>query len=163
MNKPITPESILPYKHDYKEGAWTEYSLAELGWFVHLLVQRSSHRANLEKRRKDLYDARNYLNMMDAQLDHLEDQLYEDMKRVEESNVSTTPEKPEVGNEEIPKEEWDKLHPDAPDLLPTSEEAQKVDPPEGIDPDKPDLPAPREDDDPEITNLHAPVEKKDES
>ena len=142
MNKPMTPESIFPHKYDYKEGAWTEYSLAELGWFVHLLVQRSSHRSNLEKRRKDLYDARNYLNMMDAQLDHLENQLYEDLKR----------------SEEMPKEEWDKQHLNAPSL-PSTEE---VDPPEGNDPDKPDLPAPKGDV-PEITNLHAPVEKKDES
>lgn len=75
-----TPESIKPHEDDYKDKSWCEYSLTELGMWVHLLVMRSSHRSNLKKRAKDLYDARNYLAMMDAQVSHLEDQLFEDIK-----------------------------------------------------------------------------------
>lgn len=80
MNEAGIPDSIKVHQDDYKDKAWCEYSLMELGWWVHLLVQRSSHRSNPKKRAKDLYDARNYLAMMDAQVSHLEDQLFEDIK-----------------------------------------------------------------------------------
>ena len=66
------PETIKPHAGDYKSGAWAQYSLAELGMWVHLLATRATHRDNPEKRKKDLYDARNYLDMMRARLDELE-------------------------------------------------------------------------------------------
>lgn len=62
-------ESLQKHEEDYKPQAWEEYTLAELGNFVHLLVKRSKHRSDPEKRKKDLYDADNYLNMMRAQLE----------------------------------------------------------------------------------------------
>lgn len=71
MGEVKTPESIKPHSDDYKKGAWTDYDLMELGMWVHLLVKRSSHRSNLEKRGKDLRDARNYLDMMEAQVGNL--------------------------------------------------------------------------------------------
>ena len=46
-----------------------DYTLQELGYWVHLLATRSQHRSNPEKRAKDLYDAQNYLDMMQARLD----------------------------------------------------------------------------------------------
>jgi hypothetical protein len=66
-----TPESIKPHSQDYKDKSWEDYELYELGWWVHLFVKRSQHRANVEKRNKDLYDAQDYLNIMQAKLDDL--------------------------------------------------------------------------------------------
>lgn len=71
------PENIKPHADDYKDMSWVCYDPAELGQWVALLVKRSTHRSNLQKRAKDLYDARNYLSMLDAQLSCLEDELFE--------------------------------------------------------------------------------------
>ncbi len=64
-----TPESLNEHQPKYNEGAWTEYTLQELGNWVHLFTKRSYHRKDHDKRAKDLLDAQNYLNMMQAQLD----------------------------------------------------------------------------------------------
>ena len=69
MTEPTTPESIKPHAQDYLDGAWRRYTLAELGWWVHLFHKRASHRRDPAKRAKDLRDARNYLEMMAAHLD----------------------------------------------------------------------------------------------
>lgn len=63
------PESIEHHQVDYKQNAWQQYSLQELGNWVHLFVKRSEHRQNKEKARKDLHDAQNYLNIMQAYID----------------------------------------------------------------------------------------------
>jgi len=68
-----SPESIESHSEDYKTDAWKEYSMWELGNFVHLLAKRATHRDNPEKEKQDLYDARNYLRMMEAKLDALEE------------------------------------------------------------------------------------------
>jgi hypothetical protein len=57
---------------DYKDAAWKEYSVQELGNFIHLLVKRASMRDNAEKRSKDLYDAHNYLTMIEMHLQSAE-------------------------------------------------------------------------------------------
>lgn len=59
------------HANDYKPNAWEAYSFQELGSWVHLLAKRSEHRDNKEKRQKDLYDAQNYLSMMQSKLDEL--------------------------------------------------------------------------------------------
>lgn len=64
--------NIEKHDGDYKPLAWEAYTLAELGQWVHLLATRSQHRDNADKRAKDLYDARNYLDMMRAKLDAIE-------------------------------------------------------------------------------------------
>lgn len=69
-----TPTSILPHTSDYKSQSWKAYTLQELGMWVHLFAKRAQHRTNPEKRAKDLYDAQNYLNMMQAHLDELKSQ-----------------------------------------------------------------------------------------
>lgn len=53
---------------DYKRHAWQQYTLMELGNWVHNLVKRATHRANGEKALKDLHDAKNYLGMMEEKL-----------------------------------------------------------------------------------------------
>lgn len=63
-----TPESIKQFSSQYKDNAWKQYSLDELGHFVHLLVKRAGHRVDSLKRDKDLTDAQNYLNMMQAHI-----------------------------------------------------------------------------------------------
>lgn len=64
--------NIEQHAADYKPKAWEAYTLAELGQWVHLFAKRAEHRDNAEKRAKDLYDARNYLDMMRAKLDAIE-------------------------------------------------------------------------------------------
>lgn len=66
-----TPESLKPHEPDYKPAAWRAYTLAELGWWVHLLATRAGHRADAAKRGKDLGDAQAYLDMMQARLNDL--------------------------------------------------------------------------------------------
>ena len=70
---PLTaPPELEPFEVEYRDQAWKEYSLYELGHFVHLLAKRATHRSDPEKRAKDLRDARNYLRMMEAHLDDLD-------------------------------------------------------------------------------------------
>ena len=57
------PEEIEEHQGKYKEGKWATYTEEEFRWWVHLLTQRALHRSSLEKKRKDLIDARNYLLM----------------------------------------------------------------------------------------------------
>lgn len=64
--------AIAEHAADYKANAWRAYTMAELGWWVHLLSTRAAHRDSAEKRAKDLKDARNYLAMMDAKLKDIE-------------------------------------------------------------------------------------------
>lgn len=63
---------IRAHDQDYKEEAWKQYSMQELGNWVHLLSKRAQHRSNLDKCKKDLYDARNYLSMMEEKLKEIE-------------------------------------------------------------------------------------------
>jgi hypothetical protein len=65
-----TPESIKEHQPDYKGHAWKRYTLAELGMWVHLLVERAGHRDNEQKKAKDLRDAQNYLDIMQAHIDN---------------------------------------------------------------------------------------------
>jgi len=67
------PESLDAHDKDYKPKAWQAYTLQELGNFVHLLAKRANHRSDLEKRKKDLLDARNYWRMMGSWLDMLDE------------------------------------------------------------------------------------------
>lgn len=60
--------SIEKHKEDYKEDAWKNYTITELGNWVHLLCKRAEHRDNNEKAKKDLYDANNYLWMIEQKL-----------------------------------------------------------------------------------------------
>lgn len=64
-----TPDSIQKHEPDYKAQAWDQYTMFELGYWVHLLSTRATHRDNAEKAKKDLYDAQNYLDMMQSKLD----------------------------------------------------------------------------------------------
>lgn len=64
-----TPETIKSHAKDYNDRAWEQYSIQELGNWVHLLVKRASHRSDATKRAKDLYDAQNYLNMIQSHVD----------------------------------------------------------------------------------------------
>ena len=63
-----TPSSIAEHQADYRDGAWEEYTCEELVQWVSLLVKRATHRGNPDKRAKDLRDARNYLDMLEALL-----------------------------------------------------------------------------------------------
>ncbi len=64
-----TPASLLPHEPKYKPDAWKEYSIAELGGIVAFFVKRSAMRANPKAAEKDLTDAQNYLDMIQAHLD----------------------------------------------------------------------------------------------
>jgi hypothetical protein len=71
MKEPILPQEMEAHIADYRCGAWTQYTMQELGMWVHLLCARAKHRDNPDKRAKDLYDAQNYLHAMQAKLDAL--------------------------------------------------------------------------------------------
>ena len=73
MTAPETPAGCVEHQPKYKPDAWHNYTFGELGWFVHNLAKRATHRADAEKRAKDLRDARNYLDMMSSKLKALED------------------------------------------------------------------------------------------
>lgn len=63
------PVSLEAHQHKYNEGAWKQYEVHELGWWVHLFLKRATHRSDPLKKQKDLEDAQNYLNMMQAHVD----------------------------------------------------------------------------------------------
>jgi len=54
---------------DYQENAWLQYTIAELGSWVSLLIKRAFHRHDQKKRAKDIFDAAQYLKMMKAHVD----------------------------------------------------------------------------------------------
>lgn len=59
---------IAEHQADYKPEIWRQYSICELGNWVHNFNKRATHRVNEEKTRKDLYDAKNYLWMIEENL-----------------------------------------------------------------------------------------------
>lgn len=67
--------TLEQHQADYVDGAWRNYTLAELGSWVNLLAKRATHRKSTAKARKDLADARNYLAMMEARLSEIEANL----------------------------------------------------------------------------------------
>lgn len=69
MADPQTPAGLGAHQQKYNVGAWKEYTLQELGNWVHLFVKRAAHRADPDKKAKDLLDAQNYLDMMQAHID----------------------------------------------------------------------------------------------
>ena len=69
----IMPESIKEHQHKYKPDAWFWYEAWEYGMWVHLLMKRSAHRSDDAKRKKDLDDAQNYLDMLQARLNDLKE------------------------------------------------------------------------------------------
>lgn len=77
-----TPQGCVEHQPKYKAQAWEAYSLLELGAWVHLLTKRAEHRSDAAKRAKDLHDAQNYLDMMQAKLNEVRGQdPHEDEKR----------------------------------------------------------------------------------
>ena len=60
-------ESIEKHEKDYKAGSYKQYTEEELIWWQHLLRKRATHRANIVKKEKDLYDAGNYQLMLEEQ------------------------------------------------------------------------------------------------
>lgn len=59
---------IEKHDQDYKAEAWKNYSIEELGQWVFPLTKRAQHRGNPEKAKKDLYDAKNYLRMIEEKV-----------------------------------------------------------------------------------------------
>ena len=75
-----TPEEIKPHADKYKEGAWRNYSYAELAQWVALLTKRASHRSKFKKADDDLEAAYNYMIMIKAKFE-------EEAKEIAESFV----------------------------------------------------------------------------
>ena len=65
-----TPESILEFEPDYVPHSWEDYTPAELGSWIHLLLKRSEHRVLRAKKDKDIMDAQNYLDMLQEHINH---------------------------------------------------------------------------------------------
>lgn len=64
-----TPESVVPHEAKYRSDAWHEYTPEELLSWVLLLTKRAGMRTDREKHDKDLADARNYRDMLNAAID----------------------------------------------------------------------------------------------
>lgn len=69
MAEPQTPEGLNDHSQSYNPDAWKQYTIQELGSWVHLFVKRAGHRSDPDKRAKDLADAQNYLDMIQSHLD----------------------------------------------------------------------------------------------
>jgi len=64
-----TPDRIKGHADDYKDDSWKDYTPEQLAQWVILLGLRAGHRTSAEKKDKDLYDAHNYLAMLESWLD----------------------------------------------------------------------------------------------
>lgn len=53
-------ENLETHQPKYREGSYNEYDYPDIGYWVKNLIERSKHRKDEEKRRKDLQDALNY-------------------------------------------------------------------------------------------------------
>ncbi len=69
---PSTPPELLEHFAEWQDGTWRDYTISELGDWVHLLHKRATHRITASKRLKDLEDARNYWIMIGSWLDSAE-------------------------------------------------------------------------------------------
>jgi hypothetical protein len=56
---------LKTHQKDYIPKSWQNYTVEELEWWVKLLTKRASHRIDGDKKEKDLYDAKNYQEMLD--------------------------------------------------------------------------------------------------
>lgn len=65
---------------DYKRHAWDQYTIMELGNWVHNFVKKSEQRANKVKATKDLHYAKNYCFMMEQKIKEMADKLEIDWK-----------------------------------------------------------------------------------
>jgi len=68
-------ERLDKHKPDYKPKSYREYDIAELGNIIAFFVKRAGHRANSDKVRKDLYDAKNYLAMLEQKVKNKAEKL----------------------------------------------------------------------------------------
>jgi len=73
---------IERHNEDYKKDAWHEYSLEELGAWVSLLSKRATHRSDLDKAQKDMYDAKNYYRMMGEMLKEISERIGIDFEQL---------------------------------------------------------------------------------
>jgi hypothetical protein len=64
-----TPPAVAKHQADFKPEAWKDMSVIELATWVEQLTKRAARRANDAKRDKDLYDASNYLAMLQAKFE----------------------------------------------------------------------------------------------
>jgi len=62
-------ERLEKHQADYYAKSYEEYSFQELGNIVGFFAKRASHRTDEIKKSKDLYDAKNYLTMMQMKLE----------------------------------------------------------------------------------------------
>jgi len=53
------------HQKNYHEGAWKDYTVEELEWWVKLFTKRANHRKDPVKKEKDLTDAKNYGMMLE--------------------------------------------------------------------------------------------------
>ena len=69
-----TPESIVEHADKYKDHSWEQYTPEQLAhWAINLTI-RASHRKEtpdqIDKIKKDIQDAKNYLDMLSAWMEH---------------------------------------------------------------------------------------------
>ena len=68
-------ERLEKHKPDYKSKSYREYTIIELGQAINFFMRRATHRANPDKLKKDCYDAKNYLAMMQEKVKNKTEKL----------------------------------------------------------------------------------------
>lgn len=63
------PEEIKKHSHKYKDNSWEIYTYDELCQWVKLLLIRAGNRTDINKSKKDIDDANNYLAMLKAKFE----------------------------------------------------------------------------------------------
>ena len=85
------PYALKYHRDDYADQSWKGYTLEQLGNAVAFFVKRSVQRSKPAKQAKDLYDANNYLAMMQAHIDaHVADMGEGVPQRNAESSIMET-------------------------------------------------------------------------
>ncbi len=60
---------FLKHEDDYKQDSYMDYTIKEFGEIISFLIKRASMRKTLAKKNKDLYDAKNYAEMLQIKID----------------------------------------------------------------------------------------------
>jgi len=64
-----TPDSIKSISENFVDNSWKNYTIAELGQWIYLLIKRANLETNKLKASNDIMLAQNYLNMIQVHVD----------------------------------------------------------------------------------------------
>ena len=71
MVKKDKENPLSKHDKDYNPDAWMDYDEDEYLYWIRLLTKRATMRTNTDKMKKDLYDAKNYMWMLEQYLEFI--------------------------------------------------------------------------------------------